>query len=78
MFTYSIGCFQDRGALVATGGSLAENGTITYAQLKCPRLPQDSLQGPAASAAVVMLALFHNDTLADFQDLDALLPGISY
>ena len=34
VFTYSVGCFQDMGALVATGGSLAEHGSITYAQLK--------------------------------------------
>ena len=34
VFTYLVGCFQDRVALVATGGSFAEHGSVNYAQLK--------------------------------------------
>ena len=31
VFTYSVGCFQDRVALVDTRGSSAEHGSINYA-----------------------------------------------
>ena len=34
VFTYSVGCIQDRGELVATGLSLADPSSLNYAKLR--------------------------------------------
>ena len=84
ILAYSVGGFQARVNMVELGHCIAEHGSANYAQLKWKdKNARGFLRASSRALQQIillsrLLSPFFNSTLPDHQDIDALLPGVSY